>query len=879
MGDPFTRLTMAVADRYRLERELGQGGMATVYLAQDLKHDRKVAIKVLRPELAAVIGAERFLREIKTIANLQHPHILGLIDSGEAQGTAWYVMPFVEGESLRDRLTREKLLPIPDAVRLATEVASALDYAHRHGVIHRDIKPENILLHDGRALVADFGIALAVSQAGGSRMTETGLSLGTPQYMSPEQAMGEREITAGSDIYALGCVTYEMLAGEPPFTGPSVQAIIAKMMTEKPTPPSRVRDTVPEAVEDAVLTALAKLPADRWKTAAEFATALGGQADRRTGGRTTDRPPPARPPVRPSALLVVLAVTLALAAWGWLRPHPETPGTAIRFALTLAPGTAVSSLIGNPLAISPDGQVVAFSGRSGSGPSQIFVRRMNELAEHAVPGTEGGEQPFFSPDSKWLGFYANRQLRKVALAGGPPISIADLPGFFYGASWGTGDRIVVSRGNHLVQVPAAGGAATPLSPDDTITSRLLYYPKILPDGKTVVVTRWEGTAVTARLWLATIGKGQARDLQLSGTYPVGLVDGHLVYATLGGALMAAPFDLGRGRVTGPAVRVLDGVSLMTSGAAQADLAGTGSLVYESGALLSQLVFMDLRGEARSVIPDRRSFIFPRVSPDGSRIAVGLESQGTMDVWVYDLRARTLSRLTTEGSINDRPEWSHDGTRLFFRSNRSGESALWTESADGTGTAVMVLSDPTRKVWEGIPTPDGRSIIYRTGTLGTADIWIRSVTGDTTPRALVATPFTEWAARPSPDGRWVAYASDESGEFQVYVIALPGSGGRHQVSTDGGTDPVWSPDGTRIFYRRGTDRFVATVTTTPEFMVVRRDSLFSGDFGSWIGHAGYDVAPDGKQLLLLRPVTDSTRTIVVHNWEAELRARLAAPGSP
>jgi serine/threonine-protein kinase len=318
---------------------------------------------------------------------------------------------------------------------------------------------------------------------------------------------------------------------------------------------------------------------------------------------------------------------------------------------------------------------------------------------------------------------------------------------------------------------------------------------------------------------------------------------------------------------------------MTSGAAQADLAGTGSLVYESGALLSQMVFMDLRGEARSVIPDRRSFIFPRVSPDGSRIAVGLESQGTMDVWVYDLRARTLSRLTTEGSINDRPEWSHDGTRLFFRSNRSGESALWTESADGTGTAVMVLSDPTRKVWEGIPTPDGRSIIYRTGTLGTADIWIRSVTGDTTPRALVATPFTEWAARPSPDGRWVAYASDESGEFQVYVIALPGSGGRHQVSTDGGTDPVWSPDGTRIFYRRGTDRFVATVTTTPEFMVVRRDSLFSGDFGSWIGHAGYDVAPDGKQLLLLRPVTDSTRTIVVHNWEAELRARLAAPGSP
>src|SRR6185295_18311467 len=281
-----TALSNALADRYRIERELGQGGMALVFLAQDVRHDRKVAIKVLRPELAAVIGAERFLREIKTIATLQHPHILGLIDSGEVNGTAYYVMPFVEGESLRDRLTREKQLPINDAVRIATEVAAALDYAHRHGVVHRDIKPENILLHDGTALVADFGIALAVSSAGGSRMTETGMSLGTPHYMSPEQAMGEREITARSDVYALGCVTYEMLLGEPPFTGPTVQSIMAKVMTEKPAGLIARRDRVPEAVEDAVLTALEKLPADRFASAAEFAVALegrsGGQAVRRS---------------------------------------------------------------------------------------------------------------------------------------------------------------------------------------------------------------------------------------------------------------------------------------------------------------------------------------------------------------------------------------------------------------------------------------------------------------------------------------------------------------------------------------------------------------------------------------------------------------------
>src|SRR5512141_1822695 len=283
MTEQATRLGTALADRYRIERELGAGGMATVYLAEDLRHERQVAIKVLRPELAAVIGAERFVREIKTIAALQHPHILGLIDSGEVNGTAYYVMPYVEGESLRDRLTREQQLPVADAVRLATEVADALDYAHRHGVIHRDIKPENILLHDGHALVADFGIALAVSSAGvSSRMTETGMSLGTPTYMSPEQAMGEREITARSDIYALGCVAYEMLTGEPPFTGGTAQAIVAKVMTEKPAPPSRSRDTIPESVDDAVLTALAKLPADRWPTAAAFIAALEGSAKGRT---------------------------------------------------------------------------------------------------------------------------------------------------------------------------------------------------------------------------------------------------------------------------------------------------------------------------------------------------------------------------------------------------------------------------------------------------------------------------------------------------------------------------------------------------------------------------------------------------------------------
>ncbi|MGH7514480.1 MAG: serine/threonine-protein kinase, partial [Gemmatimonadales bacterium] len=281
MPELLNRLQSALADRYRIEGEIGAGGMATVYLAQDLRHDRKVALKLLRPELSAVIGAERFLAEIKLTANLQHPHILPLFDSGEADSHLFYVMPFVEGESLRSRLNREKQLPVAEAVRIATEVASALDYAHRHGVVHRDIKPENILLHDGRALVADFGIALAASKAGGNRMTETGMSLGTPHYMSPEQAMGERDITARSDVYALGVVLYEMLTGDPPFTGSTAQAVVARVLTEAPRPILPQRHTIPPEVEAAVLTALEKLPADRFGTAAEFAEALAGRG---TGG-------------------------------------------------------------------------------------------------------------------------------------------------------------------------------------------------------------------------------------------------------------------------------------------------------------------------------------------------------------------------------------------------------------------------------------------------------------------------------------------------------------------------------------------------------------------------------------------------------------------
>ncbi|MCH7716758.1 MAG: serine/threonine protein kinase, partial [Gemmatimonadetes bacterium] len=397
MSEITQKLTTALADRYKIERHLGEGGMANVYLAEDLKHHRKVAVKVLRPELAAVLGAERFVQEIETTANLQHPHILPLHDSGDADGFLYYVMPFIDGETLRDKLNRETQLGIEEAVSITTAIADALDYAHRNNVIHRDIKPENILLHDGRPMVADFGIALAVSAAAGGRMTETGMSLGTPHYMSPEQATAEKDLTNRSDIYSLGCVLYEMLTGDPPHTGSSAQAILMKIVTEDVQPVTELRKSVPPHVAAATGKALEKLVADRFATAKEFAEALTNpafmlpvtQATAVAGASASG--PWNRLSIATTALATLLAV---VALWGWLRPASESQKHPVRFAMTPPPDQRFSNTTGTDVAFSPDGWRFVYRGRSASG-TQLYVRAIDELEARPIPGTEGAIQPFF----------------------------------------------------------------------------------------------------------------------------------------------------------------------------------------------------------------------------------------------------------------------------------------------------------------------------------------------------------------------------------------------------------------------------------------------------------------------------------------------------
>ena len=427
MDNVLNRLNSALEGRYAVKEEIGQGGMAVVYLAEDLKHHRKVALKILRPELAAIIGAERFLKEIEVTANLQHPNILPLYDSGDADSFLYYVMPLMEGETLREKLDREHQLQVEDAVEIARAVAAAVDYAHRHGVIHRDLKPSNILLHDGQALVADFGIALAIRKgAAETRLTETGLSVGTPHYMSPEQAAGDRELDGRSDLYSLGAVTYEMLVGEPPHVGKTAQAVVAKILSDTPAPIRRTRELIPVNVEAAVTKALARSPADRFGSLAEFAVALsnpgftlpamdaavGRVPDRRAGLWTKWGP----------VVAAVALVAVILGAWGWLRT--EEPASTARYNLTFLPGEDLVDVVAQTFDVAEGGVAIVYLGPGEEG-NQLWVKHRDQLGSTALPGTTGASSPSISPDGAEVAFWTGGELRKTPVTGGAAITLAD----------------------------------------------------------------------------------------------------------------------------------------------------------------------------------------------------------------------------------------------------------------------------------------------------------------------------------------------------------------------------------------------------------------------------------------------------------------------
>ncbi len=897
-------LAAALADRYHLERELGAGGMATVYLAEDVKHKRKVAIKVLKPELAAVLGAERFVQEITTTAALQHPHILPLFDSGTVVVDAtrgdpaalaelgggggrptthlYYVMPFIDGETLRSKLDRETQLGIDEAIGITADVANALEYAHRHGVIHRDIKPENILLADGRPVVADFGIALAVSAAAGGRMTETGLSLGTPHYMSPEQATAEKEITGRSDIYSLASVCYEMLAGQPPHLGGSAQQIVMKIIAEPVVPVTRFRKSVPPHVADALAQALEKLPADRFPTASAFAEALqrpGSVAIRRAGSRSVEQSP-LRHRVM-TGVLAALALAAGVGIGTIMRGGSEPPAAQSRRLNLLLPDNAPLALTGpGPLgiwqlaiAVSPTGNQVAYASPQG-GTTMLALRPLDGDSAVILPGTEGAYHPVFSPDGEWIAYFAGADLRKVLVRGGSPITLTTVERPV-GVVWHTPDELVLfqQEGFQMRRISASGGR-------DSVVALPAQFgaPSSLPGGDWIAGHLGSGQLALLSLADATImaitGRGvipvdsvHVADL-LFGTSPKYVASGHLVFGAGDGALMALPFDAASRRVIGVAVPVADRVrSEEGFGFAQYAITSDGTLIYVPGLnqLYGQLVSIRPDGVFDTLPLPRAPYTQPRMSPDGTRLAVHVrKAVGGWEIVVLDLESEVVQRIEAAGGFRAYPgSWMPpDGKQLMV--------GLFHPVGNGfRGARMYTFAD---RSWEDLPRFDGSYLtISPTGTQfvysnwRTGDLFTRAVHGDTTSTPI---PARGTAASFSPDSRWLSWGGTDG---QVAVSPLPPTGAVYTVAPRG-QQPLWSPDGRHLIYRDGRRFFEVTVESTGGFRTGRPRLVAEGPFirtFAW----NHTMMGNGQLVAMVAMPGDATRELrVITDFPALLAQR-------
>jgi serine/threonine-protein kinase len=904
-------LVSALKDRYGLDRELGQGGMATVYLAEDLKHHRQVAIKVLRPELAALLGAERFLKEIETTANLQHPHILPLFDSGQADSFLYYVMPYIAGESLRERLTREGELPVPEAVRIARAVASALGAAHRRGVVHRDIKPENILLADGEPVVADFGIARAISASAGDRLTSTGLAVGTPAYMSPEQASADSRIDGRTDLYSLGAVLYEMLAGDQPFRGRTAEAITARKLTEDPPALHSTRPAVPEALDLVVQKALARTAADRFQTAEELVAALDQVALTESGSTRRIPLTPRRAPwLRwvPWAL-AALAVVATTAAVVTLRPGHRTIDP-MRFTIAV-PELAITAHQPSPVvAFSPDGKTLAFvSGAGGIG--RIYLRRLDSFEAAPIKGVDNAQGPAFSPDGQWLAFVdeADGNLKKVRLADATIIPLCSATDA-HGLAWGPDGTIVFGASNQngegISRVSADGG--TPellLRPDSSRGESYLVHPSWLPSGDAILFTIDDGSGLSVGIAVMELRTRKVTKLLSNGDDPRFVPTGHVLYAR-DSALYAVPFDARNRRVTGAPRLVEPNVQTgwyQEPSQGHFAVSAQGTLAYVRGALDSSgrrdQVAIVTRSGVETVLDDPRSLpggaapgpIWEiRWSPDEKKVLVVQLDQGSTTgvgatyngrLWIWDIGLRTAHDLSALTPNDFAAAWMPDGVTLVvqrFEALRS-VTPLWLRRADGTGVPerlTTIPADATPNTYQNPAevTPDGKTLLFQQHVGGRGlQIWALPLNGEARARQVSPDSVEEWGPTLSPNGRWLAFLT-KSG---IVVSDFPAGGRRFVLAKRVLTWPRWSADGRELLY--GTSDHVGgaiwsiPVSTGTEFAFGTPALLFrtQGKMGTFTT-PDFQVSRDGQRFLIVKPASPGaslSQIAVVVNWTSTL----------
>jgi serine/threonine protein kinase/Tol biopolymer transport system component len=880
---------------YEIQTPLGAGGMGEVYRAHDSKLGREVAIKIL-PEAFArdADRMARFKREAKVLASLNHPNIASIYGLEDSETTYALVMELVEGPTLADRI-RQGPIPIDEAVPIAKQICDALEYAHERGIVHRDLKPANVKVTvDDAVKVLDFGLAKAIegdassidaaSSPTISRMaTLAGVLLGTAAYMSPEQAKA-KPVDRRADIWAFGCVLYEMLTGKMAFRGESVTDTLAAIIKEE-ADWSQLPAATPMRVRVLLRRCLQKDPKQRLRDIGDARISLEEVLSGAQDPASSLAARPARRRMLPWAAVVFLTgiVFTSIVVWD-LKPSPSRPVT--RAVITLPPGQRLAGLTQPALALSPDGTDLAYVAATiqPGGTQQIYLRQMDSLESKALPGTEGGVAPFFSPDGRWLGFFAEGRLKKVSVNGGVALTISDAayPG---GAAWDNRGMIffIPTAAFSLQQVSEGGGAAQPLIRSGKTALRQ-RWPDFLPGGKALLFTagptasNWSNAQVAVQL----VRTGEQRELIQGGTHPRYVPPGYLAYAQ-GGNLMAAPFDVQRLEVTGAAVPVVQEVMQSpVSGAAQYSVSATGSLVYVSGgnhAAQRKLVWVSRSGAEQALEAPVHSYVGPRISPDGRQIAVSIQERDSQ-IWLYDLSRQTLHRLTFDGNINNSPAWTSDGKRIAFTSTKDGPLNICWQLADGSGAMEKLNTSENTQVpisWS----PDGKLLAFlevdpTTGyDIGVLHLDNRKV------ESFLRTPSNESVPRFSPDGRWLAYISDESGRYEIYVQPYPGPGGKRQISSEGGTEPTWNPSGGELFYRNGNKMMAVEVTTQPSFVAGKPQMLFEGPYATTaLTNPNYAVSSDGKRFLMLKSAeqgeAEPTQIKLVLNWTEELK-RLVPPG--
>ena len=882
---------------YTVTDRLGVGGMGEVYRARDSKLHREVALKVLPPGLAQDPDhMARFAREAQVLAGLNHPNIASVYGLEEGHGVTALVMELIPGETLADRIERGPM-PVEEAARVGVQIALALEEAHEHGIIHRDLKPANVkITPDGRVKVLDFGLAKALegstsgvgltnSPTVSLAATQAGVILGTAGYMSPEQAAAQRT-DRRADIWSFGVVLLEMLTGRRTFTGETVAHILAAVLHGSPDL-GGVPESVPPRIKELLRRCLTKNIKSRLQAIGdarivleEYVADPASFEERPTAG-------PGAAPARgrsPAWAVAAAAALVAIGAVVWaLLPRASEPARPIRLR-ALAGDQPLFLGAGSSAVLSPDGRRLALS-LGGGQDRRLYVRELSQLENTPLPGTEVAYNPFFSPDGQWVGFVTPNELKKISVSGGTPLTLAKIDRG-RGATWSEDDVIVFAPNptSPLLEMPAAGGEPQPLTTLDPEGTQVSHrWPQFLPGSRSVLFTTHTSSSVGA-IEIVDVETGERKVVHHGGDYGRYLASGHLAFVNEG-TIFAAPFDVERGELLRTPAPVVQGIT--TTGGAQYDVSPTGTLVYlegQAGAPKYELALVDRRGAQTPLTAERNTFVEPRFSHDGRRLAVQILTGQTSDCWVYDIERGTATRLTFSPGADSVPVWSPDGSSIGFASEREGGVGIYRKASDGSGEDELLVAGDASGKYPSSWSPDGRFLLFSQIQSPTGnDIMILPLEGDRAPEPYLATEHSEAEGDFSPDGRWVAYQSGESGRDEVYVRPFPMRGGKWQISVEGGSHPRWSGDGRQLYFRKDNGVMAVDIDVTGDALRAGSPTrLFEGPFlqAAFGGnvYADYDVSADGSRFVMLRGEGEQARPdhlILVFNWFDELRALLGS----